>query len=253
MAGNLSKTESEELESRRNKKSRRKRTFARRSYYFLGYYLVRIVAFLLRSTYRVHKVIGQDIIDEISNDGRAYAPCFWHKHVLVGNLMIREWMTRKFRACFVVSASVDGDVPARIAKAWGAEVIRGSANRTGTLVLRDLHRKMQQGVSVVTTPDGPTGPAYRFKSGIVLMAKIAGAPLVPVACAADRAWYLHRWDEFMIPKPFARLVLAVGHPVKIPPRTPIDELEAYREQMENAVNRLMQESNAVFANARSSG
>ena len=202
-------------------------------------------------SYRIEKVIGQDIIDEITHDGHAYAPCYWHQHLLVGNFMMREWMKGTFRACFIISASVDGDVPARIAKAWGAEVIRGSATRTGTLVLRDLHRKMQRGVSVVTTPDGPMGPKFQFKSGITLMAKIAGVPVVPVACAADRAWYLNRWDDFMIPKPFAKLVLAVGHPIKIPVGTPVNELEGYREQMEIAVNRLMDESNAVFEQNRS--
>lgn len=245
------KSDADDVAGRRNKDSSRQLTTGRRIVYFFGYYLVRFVAFLMWKSYRIHKVIGQDIIDEITNDGRAYAPSYWHKHVLIGNYMMREWMQHKFRACFIISASVDGDVPARIARDWGAEVIRGSASRAGTLVLRDLHQKIQRGVSVITTPDGPTGPIFRFKSGIVLMAKIAGTPVVPVACAADRAWYLNRWDEFMVPKPFARLVLAVGTPIRIPRGTPVDELEAYREQMENAVNRLMEESNAVFEKERS--
>ena len=251
MAENSVRTEREDLEARRNKQSSRQLTIPRRILYFFGYYLVRLVAFLMWKSYRIHTVIGQDIIDEISNDGRAYLPCYWHKHVLIGNFMIREWMTRKFRACFIISASVDGDVPAKIAKAWGAEVIRGSASRAGTLVLRDLHEKLKRGVSFVTAPDGPNGPIFKFKPGIVLMARIAGTPVVPVACAADRAWYLSRWDEFMVPKPFARLVLAVGHPIRIPPGTPVDELEDYRVEMENAVNRLMDESNAVFEQERS--
>ena len=240
MTGESQPSERQELEARRNKESSRQLTLGRRVLYFFGYYALRFVAALLWSTYRVHKVIGQETIDDISRDGRAYAPCYWHKHLLVGNFMVRDWMRQKFRACFIISASVDGDVPARIARAWGAEVIRGSASRAGTLVLRDLHKKIQRGVSVVTTPDGPTGPIFKFKSGIVLMAKIAGTPVVPVACAADRAWYLRkRWDKFMIPKPFARLVLAVGQPIRIPSGTPMDELEAYRVEMEDAVNRLV--------------
>ena len=103
----------------------------------------------------------------------------------------------------------------------------------------------------MTTADGPNGPKYEFKSGAVLMAKIGGTPMVPVACAADRAWYLRRWDNFMVPKPFARLVLAVGHPIQIPHGTPVNELDDYREEMENAVNRLMEESKAVFEQERS--
>jgi hypothetical protein len=156
--------------------------------------------------------------------------------------MIREWIRRGFKACFLVSASVDGDVPARIARAWGAEVIRGSANQTGALVLRDMHRAMKRNVSIVTTADGPSGPKYNFKPGAVLMARITSVPIVPLACAADRAWYLKRWDDFMIPKPFARIVLAVGDPVDVPSDTPLDRIDEYRMRMQDAVNDLVEQS-----------
>ena len=175
-----------------------------------------------------------------------YAPCYWHQnHVLCSNLM-RSWIRRGFRACFLVSASVDGDVPARIARSWGAEVIRGSANQTGALVLRDMQKMMKDGVAIVTTADGPNGPKYEFKVGAVLMAKIGGTPLVPIACAADRAWYLNRWDDFMIPKPFARIVYAVGEPVSVPRDAAIDKLDEYRLQMQYATNTLMEESKQLL-------
>jgi lysophospholipid acyltransferase (LPLAT)-like uncharacterized protein len=74
------------------------------------------------------------------------------------------------------------------------------------------------------------------------MARIVSAPLVPLACAADRAWYLRRWDNFMIPKPFARIVLAIGEPVGVPADTSLDKIEDYRLQMQDAVNGLMERS-----------
>jgi hypothetical protein len=159
---------------------------------------------------------------------------------------MRTWIQRGFRACFLVSASVDGEVPARIARSWGAEVIRGSANQTGALVLRDMQKMMKQGIAIVTTADGPNGPRYEFKPGAVLMARIGGTPLVPLACAADRAWYLDRWDEFMIPKPFARVVYAVGEPVAVPRDAPMDRLEEYRLEMQYATNALMAESKQLL-------
>ena len=67
-----------------------------------------------------------------------------------------------------------------------------------------------------------------------------------MACAADRAWYLDRWDDFMIPKPFARIVLAVGEPIEIPPGAPLSELEPIRKQMEYATKMLMAESKKVL-------
>lgn len=152
------------------------------------------------------------------------------------------WIKRGFRACFIVSASVDGEIPARVARSWGAEVIRGSANQAGALAMRDIQQMMKGGYSIVTTADGSNGPIYEFKSGTVLMARIGNVPMVPMACAAEKAWYLNRWDKFMIPKPFSRVVLAVGEPIVVPRGTPPDALEEYRMQMQYATNALMAES-----------
>ncbi len=236
-----------DVESRRSAASRRSLTVWRRLYYFLGMPLLRGVFFLINSTYRVEKVIGRDVAEQILADKEhVYAPCYWHQHHVLCSGLIRQWMRRGFRACFLISSSVDGDVPERVARSWGAEVIRGSANRTGALVLRDMQRVMKRGVSVITTADGPNGPKYEFKGGAVLMARIGGAPMVPLACAADRAWYLRRWDDFMIPKPFARIVYAIGDPITVPPDSPVNGLEEFRVRMENATNSLMQRSNAAL-------
>jgi lysophospholipid acyltransferase (LPLAT)-like uncharacterized protein len=201
---------------------------------------------LLTMTYRVEKIIGADIIDAYIGTDVLCAPCYWHQHHVVGSTLIRSWVKRGFKACFLVSGSVDGDVPERIAKAWGAEVIRGSANQSGALALRDMQRMMKSGYSIVTTADGPRGPKYEFKMGAVLMARIAGVPVIPIACAADRAWYLDRWDDFMVPKPFARIVLAIGDPYTIPSDAPLDSLESHRINVQEAVMSLMAESEAVL-------
>lgn len=138
-------------------------------------------------------------------------------------------------------------MPERIAKAWGAEVIRGSANQSGALALRDMQRMMKIGFSIVTTADGPRGPKYEFKMGAVLMARIAGVPIIPIGVAADRAWYLNRWDNFMVPKPFARIALGVGTPYGIPSDAPLDGLEPHRLAVQAAVMSLMAESEAVLS------
>jgi hypothetical protein len=232
----------DDVESRRSTSSKRGMSLARRLYYFLGLPVARAIMRLLWWSYRVEKVIGAEIGERIATDGQVYAPCYWHQHHILCSNIVRDWVRKGFKASFLVSASVDGEVPARIARAWGAEVIRGSANQTGALVLRDMREAMRRGVSIVTTADGPVGPKYEFKAGAVLMARIAAVPMVPLACAADRAWYLRRWDDFMIPKPFARVVLAVGEPLSVPGDTPLDRIEEYRVQMQQAVMSLMEES-----------
>jgi len=236
-----------DVAARRSTASRRSMTLGRRITYFFGMPLLRFAFFLLNASYRVEKVIGAPIAERILADhDRVYAPCYWHQHHVLCSGLIRQWLKRGFRACFLISSSVDGDVPERIARSWGAEVIRGSANQTGALVLRDMQQVMKRGVSIVTTADGPNGPKHVFKTGAVLMARIGGAPLVPLAAAADRAWYLDRWDDFMIPKPFARVVYAIGEPIVVPPDRALGDLEDYRQRMEAATNALLDEAEGVF-------
>ena len=221
-----------DVEMRRSAKSRRRMSAGRRLAYAVGMPLLRAILYLLNSTYRIRKVEGADVAEGIIADKeRAYVPCYWHQQHIVCSYLIRDWLRRGFRACYVVSASVDGEVPARIARAWGADVIRGSAAETGALVLRDAQAKMKQGISVVATPDGPLGPKFELKAGTVLMARIGNAPLVPIACAADRAWYMNTWDEFMIPKPFSRVAIAVGEPIEVPRNASMEELESIRAKM----------------------
>ena len=154
---------------------------------------------------------------------------------------MRRWIESGYKLCFLISGSVDGEVPARIARSWGAEVIRGSANQSGALALRDQQRMMKKGYSIITTVDGPRGPMHEVKPGAILMARIAGVPIVPVACAADRAWHMNTWDGFIIPKPFARVVIAIGEPYPISKDVPLDQIETHRLHVQQTVMSLTRE------------
>lgn len=113
--------------------------------------------------------------------------------------------------------------------------------------MRDLHQVMKRGVSIVTASDGPVGPAYYFKSGVIMTSRIGSAPMLPIGCAASSAWHFNTWDNFMVPKPFARLVIAVGAPVEVPARADAETLDALRAEMEIAVNSLSEQSKKRLA------
>lgn len=250
---NPPKKDFDSVESRRSTSSRRNLGAARRFYYFIGLPILRGLVRLLTMTYRIEHVIGSENIDPFIAENTLCAPCYWHQHHIIGSTLIRSWVRRGFKACFLVSGSVDGDVPARIARAWGAEVIRGSANQSGALALRDMQRMMKNGFSIVTTADGPRGPKYEFKVGAILMARVAGVPIIPIGCAADRAWYLNRWDDFMVPKPFARIALAIGKPYALPPGTRLNELEPHRRLVQDAVMSLMTDSESLLDGVQEAG
>jgi lysophospholipid acyltransferase (LPLAT)-like uncharacterized protein len=217
-------------------------TLLRRFFYFIGTPILRGIIWALTRTYRVEAIIGADNIVPFLGGKSVCAPAYWHQHHVLCSVLVRRWVDRGFKACFLVSGSVDGEVPERIARAWGAEVIRGSANQSGALALRDMQNMMKRGYSVVTTADGPGGPIYEIKPGVVVMARIGGVPILPIACAAERAWYMDRWDNFMVPKPFSRIVLAIGEPYTIPPDVPLDAIEPHRLNVQEAVMSLMRQS-----------
>jgi lysophospholipid acyltransferase (LPLAT)-like uncharacterized protein len=230
------------VESRRSSKSDRRMTPLRRLYYFLGMPLMRGLLRLAAATYRIEAVIGAEHIEPYLDGKAVCAPVYWHQHHVLCSTLIRGWVDRGFKACFLVSGSVDGEVPERIARSWGAEVIRGSANQSGALALRDMQAMMKRGYSIVTTADGPRGPKYEIKAGMIVMARIGGVPVLPIACAASRVWELKRWDDFMIPLPFSRVVLAIGAPYTIPPDVPLDAIEPHRLNVQEAVMSLMRQS-----------
>lgn len=238
---------SDDVEVRRNMGSGRKMTLGRKLGYAVAKPILRAVVQLLWSSYRLQPLQGQEHVDALIHSGQAHVPCYWHRDILICLMTMRGWITKGFKAGVIISASVDGEVPASIARSWGATVIRGSATRTGALAMREMHQAMKNGTSIISAADGPVGPAYYFKPGVILTSRIGAAPLLPIGCAADRAWYLKRWDDFMIPKPFSRIVVTVGEPQALPRGASKEDLEAARLAMENAVNELGDRSKAWLA------
>jgi len=59
-----------------------------------------------------------------------------------------------------------------------------------------------------------------------------------VALGASAEWRLRSWDEFRIPKPFARCVLRFGDPIRVPGDADRAGQEAARKEIEAALHAL---------------
>ena len=152
-----------------------------------------------------------------------------------------QQIKRGMKVGFLVSPSVDGEIPAKIVASRGAKVIRGSSTHTGAQALRDMYQIIaKQGVSPVTTADGPTGPIFKFKPGAAMLSQMTTVPMLPIACATKNAWYPGSWDRFMIPKPFSRVVVAVGEPVSVGSQQSNKDLSPVQQQMEDAINAMVE-------------
>lgn len=213
----------------------------------LGYAIIRPVVKLFLSSFwwtcRVEKIVGDDNAQKLIDKGQPIIPCYWHQMHIFGSWYMRKLQQRGLKVGFLISPSVDGEVPAKIVESWGAVAIRGSSNKTGARALKDMYNTIiKDKVSPVTTSDGPTGPAHKFKQGAVMLSQITQSPMLPIAYAASRYWELKTWDKFIIPKPFSRIVIVVGKPHYIEKKSDAETLEHERFKMEKEMNRLIEEA-----------
>jgi lysophospholipid acyltransferase (LPLAT)-like uncharacterized protein len=82
------------------------------------------------------------------------------------------------------------------------------------------------------------------KRGPVVLAKIAGAPLLAVTWAtSNRLVFEKSWDQFVFPLPFGKGALIWGNPIAPPSPDASDaEVEAVRLALEAEMNRIAAEA-----------
>lgn len=155
---------------------------------------------------------GREHLAAARASGRPVLFVFWHNRLL--HLCYR--LSRE-RLVMMVSRSRDGDLIARVAHDQGIAAVRGSTSRGGASAARAMARTMKtRGLCGGITPDGPRGPRHVVQPGALLVARLAGALIVPVALGFSRKKIFSSWDAFQLAWPFARARLVFGEPVSLP-------------------------------------
>jgi lysophospholipid acyltransferase (LPLAT)-like uncharacterized protein len=187
---------------------------------------------------RIVRVVGAEHLDEALVRTPSVVPCYWHQHQLYCSKYLLDQRSRGLTVGWLISPSVDGEIGAMLVRRLGGRVIRGSSTHTGAKALRDYYQALvKENVSVIITPDGPRGPRFKFKPGAILLAQMSGRPMLPMAYAASRAWLI-KWDKFVIPVPFSRIVIAIGPPRHVPRVTDAPTLAKLQGEMEEELKRL---------------
>lgn len=161
----------------------------------------------------------------------------WHNRIGVLTLAYAKYF-RRMRIATLVSASRDGEILARLIQRFGMLPVRGSSSRRGTRSLIEMVRAVGEGHSATITPDGPRGPAQVLQPGIITLAKLTGAPIVPVSCTVSRFIRMKSWDRFMVPMPFARCHLRIGSPIAVPRNADEQTMEKLGIQVTETLKRL---------------
>jgi lysophospholipid acyltransferase (LPLAT)-like uncharacterized protein len=171
-------------------------------------------------------VDGAHQYDELVRAGRPPILALWHGRILPATLY---WRDRGIVA--MTSQNFDGEWIARLMARFGFRAARGSTSRGGARALVQLRRELRAGHATAFTVDGPRGPARIAQPGAVWLAGATGFPVLPFHIEATRYWSAGSWDRAMIPKPFAKVAIAIGNPLDVP-NTEAETVEARRMDLE---------------------
>ena len=167
---------------------------------------------------------------------QSYILTFWHEHLLTP-LFFFEGQ----KHCVLTSDSRDGKIIGFQCRKFGYSVVHGSQIRDakdkgGLRALVSLFANLKQGIPIAITVDGSIGPRRYVKAGVIELARKSQAPILPIASAASRVWTLKTWDQFKIPRPFAKIVIQLGTPIMVPSDLSKAELPHFQQEVADALN-----------------
>jgi lysophospholipid acyltransferase (LPLAT)-like uncharacterized protein len=193
--------------------------------------------------------INRPSVEAIWAGREAAIICIWHNRFM---LVHKLWAFGPGiqKAKMLISQSREGGVVAHASRAVGAEVIRGSAakgaqTKGGFEALREMLRYLRGKGVICMTPDGPRGPRMRAKFGPIQLAKLSGAPLLPLAWATRHRIVFQSWDRFVLPLPFGPGVRIWGNPIHVPRDADDAELERARLMLESELQRISMEADRL--------
>jgi lysophospholipid acyltransferase (LPLAT)-like uncharacterized protein len=136
----------------------------------------------------------------------------WH-----GRMFLSIQAHRDEGIATMASQSKDGEWIARWLERNGYVVVRGSTTRGGSQALREMVRLIRSGRHAALTVDGPKGPPRVVQPGVVQLARLTGAWILPITSSSSKARFLASWDRYLLPYPFSKGIVAYGEPFPIPP------------------------------------
>lgn len=91
----------------------------------------------------------------------------------------------------------------------------GSTGDGGRAALEEVVGALREGASTCITPDGPAGPAYEVKPGVLVMARQSRVPLVGIRFSVSRSMRLPTWDRKILALPFCSIDVYFSEPLSL--------------------------------------
>lgn len=185
------------------------------------------------------EITGAKKIQHYIDQQQPMLPCYWHQQMTFSIDFLRGLCQQGVKASVLVSPSKDGDIGEAVLRNLGVNVLRGSAHRSGAVALREIYLAIsKEKSSVGAAVDGPLGPAREAKPGVITLAQLSGAPLVPIVNACTRKIHLNSWDNFFLPLPFSKVHIIIGEPIEVAKRVSAEQSAEFQQQLTDQLNQL---------------
>ncbi|MBV8777145.1 MAG: lysophospholipid acyltransferase family protein [Alphaproteobacteria bacterium] len=178
---------------------------------------------------------GADYPRRLRAEKRPFILAFWHGRL---QMIPMAWQ-RLAPIHMLISSHRDGRIIADAVAYFGVQSVAGSTRRGGSAALRSMVKALAAGDCVGITPDGPKGPAMVASAGVVNVARLARAPIVPVVFATSRRLVFRTWDRMHAALPFGRGVFIWGEPIEIDPDLDEAGIERARRLVETRMNEMV--------------
>ncbi len=185
--------------------------------------------------------VNRIVREELETTGEGFVYAFWH-----GRQAFLAYLHAGDRIRPLISQSKDGEIIARVCQSFGLRPIRGSSSNGASEAVYEIRRAVEAGDRVGFTPDGPKGPFHQVQAGALFIAQKTGRAIVPVAYGARSSWVFGSWDRFLLPKPFNRIAMVYGEPLRVGPH---DDLKKCAIDLKVALDAVTREADSISGGA----
>lgn len=191
--------------------------FIRPQFYLYGYGLALLLYFyflILRVTTKV-EIVGEEKLAENSN----HIFSLWHSFVPLGLTAVTPIIPNALDAA--PQAWMQHPVwymkPIHVLlHLMGVKkIILGSTGHSGRDAAELLVGYLRMGYSTVVNPDGPGGPAFALKKGVLHLSLKSNVPIVPLQFSSSSCLELNTWDRKKFPRSFSTIVMKIGEPIYV--------------------------------------
>jgi len=193
-----------------------------------------------RFVWATSKVIDQtSILDEALQEyPHRLITAVWHQDVFWVS-----WVYRRPHLHTIASVGDAGEVIAHLLKFFNFTVFRGGSSKRQSRRKKVLEEFIEDLMTVDRpaagiTVDGSSGPAYRMKSGVIVMAMKLQAPIYLSRIWCKRRILLRTWDRTMLPLPFNKIVILTEGPYNPPEH--MDQEEVFHRFHMDMQNKMLE-------------